>query len=70
MLCLTTYTINIVVTIGFEQTAYMVGEPSSGVVNLQVCVTVNAGTLGRNLQIVPRWTEGTARGSYNLHMCL
>lgn len=52
------------VTIGFEEPLYSVDEPSSGVVSVQVCLRVTGGTLGRDLQIVPDWREGTAQGKF------
>lgn len=50
------------VTIGFEETLYTAEEPSSGTVPRQVCLLVIEGSLGRNLQVVPEWREGTAEG--------
>ncbi len=50
------------VTIGFEESLYTVEEPSSGTVALQVCLLVMEGSLGRSLQVVPEWREGTAQG--------
>lgn len=50
------------VTIGFEEITYLAEEPVAGVMALQVCVVLMGGMLGRELQVVPEWQEGTARG--------
>ena len=57
------------VTIGFERPLYTAEEPANGVVPLQVCVSVMAGTLGRELQVVPEWREDTASGKEKKTCC-
>ena len=50
-------------TLGFERPSYTVSEPGrASQVTQEVCLVVSQGSIGRNLIVIPSWTEGTARG--------
>lgn len=50
------------VTIGFDETLYTTQEPLVGIMSVEVCASVRAGSLGRELQVVPEWREVSAQG--------
>ena len=38
------------------------GEPTSGTLDVEVCLVLSGASLGRELQVIPQWTPGSATG--------